>query len=89
MTVVGVDACRRGWVAVELVEGAFVAAHLAASFAELIERVPDAAAVAVDMPAATGSPSGRRCFGGCGSVPLANGTGWWRYRCKESPARCR
>jgi predicted RNase H-like nuclease len=35
---------------VELAEGAFVAAHLAASLAELIEWVPDAVAVGVDMP---------------------------------------
>lgn len=47
MRVLGVDACRAGWVAVELVDGGFAAAHLAATLGELPSGV---AAVGVDMP---------------------------------------
>ncbi|GAA2319043.1 DUF429 domain-containing protein [Streptomyces violaceusniger] len=49
--VVGVDACRTGWVAVTLdEEGRFAGADTAGALSELLGRVPDAAVVAVDMP---------------------------------------
>ncbi|MBB4780126.1 DUF429 domain-containing protein [Streptomyces rapamycinicus] len=49
--VVGVDACRTGWVAVTLDgEGRFAGADTAGALSELLGRVPDAAVVAVDMP---------------------------------------
>lgn len=50
MHVLGVDACRYGWVAAELDRGSFVAAHLAPTLTELIDRVPAARVVGVDMP---------------------------------------
>ncbi|MBL1095596.1 DUF429 domain-containing protein [Streptomyces coffeae] len=49
-TVVGVDACPTGWVAVILRAGAFAGAETAGGLAELLPRVPDAQVVAVDMP---------------------------------------
>ncbi|GAA1720622.1 DUF429 domain-containing protein [Streptomyces yatensis] len=49
--VVGVDACRTGWVAVTLSEeGRFAGADTAGGLSELLGRLPDAAVVAVDMP---------------------------------------
>ncbi|MYU16409.1 DUF429 domain-containing protein [Streptomyces sp. SID8361] len=49
--VVGVDACRTGWVAVALdEEGRFAGADTAGGLGELLGRIPDAAVVAVDMP---------------------------------------
>jgi predicted RNase H-like nuclease len=48
--VVGVDACKRGWVAVVLADGAFAGAHLTATLAELLESVQDVRVVGVDMP---------------------------------------
>ncbi|MBA6441247.1 DUF429 domain-containing protein [Streptomyces sp. GMR22] len=49
--VVGVDACRTGWVAVTLdEEGRFAGADTAEALSELLGRVPDAVVVAVDMP---------------------------------------
>ncbi|MGP3939909.1 DUF429 domain-containing protein [Streptomyces sp. 6N106] len=49
--VVGVDACRTGWVAVTLCEeGQFAGADTAGGLSELLGRLPDAAVVAVDMP---------------------------------------
>ncbi|QKV96800.1 DUF429 domain-containing protein [Streptomyces sp. NA02950] len=49
-TVVGVDACPTGWIAVTLRAGAFTGAETASGLAELLSRVPDATVVAVDMP---------------------------------------
>ncbi|MCP9211075.1 DUF429 domain-containing protein [Streptomyces sp. NEAU-Y11] len=49
-TVVGVDACPTGWVAVTLRAGAFAGAETATGLAEVLSRVPDATVVAVDMP---------------------------------------
>jgi predicted RNase H-like nuclease len=48
--VVGVDACKRGWVGILLIDGAFAATHLAPTLAELIGSVQDVRVVAVDMP---------------------------------------
>jgi predicted RNase H-like nuclease len=46
----GIDACPRGWAAVELRDGHFCAAHVGRTLAEVIERVPGAGAIAVDIP---------------------------------------
>ncbi|MFO7165580.1 MAG: DUF429 domain-containing protein [Mycolicibacterium hassiacum] len=46
----GVDACRTGWVGVQLRDGEFAAAHAAATLAGLLEAVPGARIVGVDMP---------------------------------------
>lgn len=49
--VVGVDACRTGWVAVTLCEGAGSPGRIPPhGLSELLGRLPDAAVVAVDMP---------------------------------------
>jgi predicted RNase H-like nuclease len=48
--VLGVDACRDGWVAVELRDGGFAAAHLAAALGPLLAPLGELAAVGVDMP---------------------------------------
>jgi predicted RNase H-like nuclease len=49
-TVVGVDACSAGWIAVVLGQGAFAQAVVAAGFRELVAAVPSASIVAVDIP---------------------------------------
>ena len=49
-TVLGVDACPAGWVGVELRDGRFVRAHVGTRLNELVEQVPDAAIIGVDMP---------------------------------------
>lgn len=49
-TVVGVDGCRRGWVAVVLRDGGMPAALLLPTIGALDELVPDAAVVAIDIP---------------------------------------
>lgn len=59
MSVVGVDACRRGWVAVELRAGEVVAAHFLPTIGAIAEACPAAEVVAIDIP--IGLPeSGRR-----------------------------
>jgi predicted RNase H-like nuclease len=51
MTIVlGVDACRSGWVGVEVHDGRFAAAHVGSGLAGLLQAVPGAAAIGVDMP---------------------------------------
>jgi predicted RNase H-like nuclease len=50
VTVVGVDACKLGWVGIVFIDGAFTAAHLTPTLDKLITSVPDARVVAVDMP---------------------------------------
>ncbi|KAA0093563.1 DUF429 domain-containing protein [Mycolicibacterium sp. P1-18] len=47
---VGVDGWSGGWVAVVLVDGHFAAAHHARGLRDVVALVPDACAVAVDMP---------------------------------------
>ena len=49
MAVLGVDACRGGWVAVGL-EGSGVSAHTAASIGELMEVAGPAEVVGIDIP---------------------------------------
>ena len=48
--VLGVDACPAGWVGVELHDGRFAAAHVGPGLDAVARRVPDAAAIAVDIP---------------------------------------
>ena len=48
--VVGVDACRGGWVAIVLEDGRFADAVFAPTFAGILERFADATAIAVDIP---------------------------------------
>ncbi|MGC9670602.1 DUF429 domain-containing protein [Planosporangium sp. 12N6] len=48
--VLGVDACRAGWVAVELRDGVFAGAHLHLALAELLDAAGEPAAVGVDIP---------------------------------------
>jgi predicted RNase H-like nuclease len=47
---VGVDAARGGWVAVVLEDGAFADAVLERRFPAVLERLPDAVAIGVDVP---------------------------------------
>ncbi|MGE5828040.1 MAG: DUF429 domain-containing protein [Micromonosporaceae bacterium] len=49
MRVLGIDACRAGWVGVELSDGAYARAFLAGSLAHLLE-IDEFAAVGVDIP---------------------------------------
>ncbi|KAB0677584.1 DUF429 domain-containing protein [Aureimonas leprariae] len=46
----GVDGCRAGWVAAVRLPGRAPSFHVAARFADLVDRLPDGAVVAVDMP---------------------------------------
>ncbi|UGY94606.1 DUF429 domain-containing protein [Streptomyces gobiensis] len=48
--VVGVDACPTGWVGVVLHDGRFAAAHAAPSLDGLLEQVPQAVTVGIDIP---------------------------------------
>lgn len=48
--VVGVDACRRGWVAVVLRDGAAPSGHLLATIGDITSAVPDAEVVGIDIP---------------------------------------
>lgn len=50
MRVAGVDACKRGWVAVVLADGRFAGGHLTPTLAELLDSVQDVRVVGVDMP---------------------------------------
>jgi predicted RNase H-like nuclease len=50
MRVVGVDACRGGWVAVVLDDGQLADVQAAVRLAEVVAACPDAAAIGVDMP---------------------------------------
>lgn len=50
VTVVGVDACKRGWAAVVLRAGRPPEAHFLARIADLAASVPDAQVVAIDIP---------------------------------------
>lgn len=47
---VGVDACKRGWIAVALRPGAQVEAHYLPNIASLDAVIPDARATAIDIP---------------------------------------
>jgi predicted RNase H-like nuclease len=60
MTVVaGVDACKGGWVAIVVEDDQFTGSLLAATFAQLLGALADAAAVGVDIPIGLPSESGR------------------------------
>ena len=49
MKVIGLDGCARGWIGVVL-EGDVVSAYYFTSMIEVLELVPDAQVVAVDIP---------------------------------------
>jgi predicted RNase H-like nuclease len=49
-TVFGIDACRGGWVGIALSDGAFTGAYTAATLDALLDQVPDAEVVGVDIP---------------------------------------
>lgn len=48
--VAGIDACRGGWVAVVLNDGAYAGAHVAERLADVVRDIGDAAAIGVDIP---------------------------------------
>lgn len=48
--VVGIDACKKGWIAVELRDGTPPRAHFLSTIGELTAAVPDPAVVAIDIP---------------------------------------
>ena len=50
MAAVGVDACNKGWIAVALRPGRRVEAHFLPHIASLNTAIPDARAVAIDIP---------------------------------------
>ncbi|TJW62884.1 MAG: DUF429 domain-containing protein, partial [Mesorhizobium sp.] len=50
MTIVGVDGCKAGWIAVRRDPGAAPSAAVFPSFAALLDALPADATVAVDMP---------------------------------------
>jgi predicted RNase H-like nuclease len=50
MVVVGVDACKKGWIAVALRKGTEAQAHFLESIEDLGEAIPDAEAIAIDIP---------------------------------------
>lgn len=50
VTVAGVDGCKAGWIAVVTEPERAIYCCAAARFADLVERLPDDAAIAVDMP---------------------------------------
>lgn len=50
MSAVGVDACKKGWIAVELRDDGGMAAHFLARIEQLDELMPDAEVVGVDIP---------------------------------------
>jgi predicted RNase H-like nuclease len=59
VVVVGVDACKTGWIAVALDDTGMLAAHYLPGISSLTATVPDASVVAIDIP--IGLPeSGRR-----------------------------
>lgn len=59
--VLGVDACRAGWVAIVLRDGRVSGAEVDASLRALLERHLDAAAVGVDMPIGLPAAGTRPC----------------------------
>lgn len=50
MTVAGVDGCRRGWIAITLDAGGGARGFFVAQLDELVDAIPDLAAVAIDIP---------------------------------------
>jgi predicted RNase H-like nuclease len=49
-TVAGIDAYRKGWVAIVLDDGRFAGAHAGPRLADLVAALPDARVVGVDIP---------------------------------------
>ena len=50
MAAVGVDACKRGWVAVVLREGNPMGVHFLPTIGDITDSVPDADVIAIDIP---------------------------------------
>ncbi|MEV4810068.1 DUF429 domain-containing protein [Micromonospora avicenniae] len=50
LRVLGVDACKDGWVAIELHDGSFAGAHIAANLPALLAEREDVDVVGLDMP---------------------------------------
>ncbi|MDZ5447591.1 DUF429 domain-containing protein [Micromonospora sp. 4G57] len=50
LRVLGVDGCKDGWVAIELHDGAFAGAHIAATLPALLAERADVDVVGLDMP---------------------------------------
>lgn len=50
MVAVGVDACKKGWIAVALRKGTEAQVHFLESIEDLGETIPDAEAIAIDIP---------------------------------------
>jgi predicted RNase H-like nuclease len=57
--VAGADACKGGWVAIVIEDDRFTGSLLAATFAQLLGALTDAAAIGVDIPIGLPSESGR------------------------------
>lgn len=57
---VGIDACRGGWVVVALRSGRSPTAHVVAEIAAVAAAVPDAGAIAIDIPIGLPAASARR-----------------------------
>ncbi len=50
MAAVGIDACRKGWVAVVLSDDGDVSAHFLTEVAAIGDAVPEASSIAIDIP---------------------------------------
>lgn len=50
MTAVGVDACKKGWIAIALHHGRAPAGHFLSSLDALLDEMPDAEGIAIDIP---------------------------------------
>ena len=61
MFVVGVDGCRGGWVAVALCHGSFAGATAYGRFRDLLDGVPEAVTVGVDVPIGLTGDTQRLC----------------------------
>ncbi len=72
MRVAGVDGTRRGWVAVELVDGRFDAAHVLQPIETRFEALAAAEVIAIDVPIGFGprdaDAAARRYLGGAAST---------------------
>ena len=60
MTVVGVDGCKQGWIAIALRDGEPARGHFVAHLEGLLDAIPDAQAVGIDIPIGLPSVGPRR-----------------------------
>jgi hypothetical protein len=49
-TVIGVDGCKKGWIAIKIVSGEFQTAGFFRGFADILANLSDARVIGVDMP---------------------------------------